>query len=471
MRHKFDPKILKAYDIRGIYGENLHTTDAFAVGRCFGMILRDRGKLRVCIGRDGRLSSPELEQALVKGLIQCGVDVIRVGLVTTPALYFAEYNLEADGAIMVTASHNPPEYNGFKMTLEKRSFFGEDIQNFGVLASQGAFANGEGTVIDIPILSKYVSYVQKDFLTFYQKNRPLNIIWDCGNGATGVIIHELVHNLPGTHVILNDQVDPTFPAHEPDPTIPENLTQLMSEVRKRKADLGIAFDGDGDRLSVVDSEGVMLWGDQLLLLYADEVLQQHPGASIIGDIKVSQACFDTIETMGGHPVMTKTGHSFIKHKIKETGALLAGEMSGHMFFCDRYFGYDDAAYAALRAIGIISGMSKSLASWRKELKPIINTPEINIPCDNEQKIRVVDMVLGRMKHTPAKVIDIDGIRVVYPYGWWLLRASNTSEKLVVRAEAESLDDLRKLLDDLQFQLTQVGVVADFQRYTAEKRIS
>lgn len=457
MQHKFDPKILKAYDIRGIFGQNLFDIDAYTVGRCFGTILRDRGKMRVCVGRDGRKSSPQLERALVDGLMACGLDVVRVGLVTTPALYFAEHALDADGAIMVTASHNPAPYNGFKMCLEKKSFYGEDIQNFASLAAQGMYADGKGTSIEVPILSQYVNFIRKDFQAFYSSHKPITVVWDCGSGAACSLIHELIAGLPGTHIPIFDEIDPEFSAHDPDPTVEANLQGLKNTMLTHRADLGIAFDGDGDRLSVVDSEGTMLHGDQLLQLFALELLELHPKAGVIADVKASQSCFDYIESLGGKAYMAKTGHAHIKQKMRELGALLAGEMSGHMFFADRYYGFDDAAYAALRAIGIVSKNGFSLLHWRKNLPFVVNTPEIAIPCEEGQKKTIVKNLIDHMKNTSVKVIDIDGVRAVYPQGWWLLRPSNTSEKLVARAEAGNEADLKWLLNELLGCLVRTGL--------------
>lgn len=457
MQHKFDPKILKAYDIRGIFGQNLFDIDAFTVGRCFGTILRDRGKKRVCVGRDGRKSSPQLERALVDGLMACGLDVVRIGLVSTPVLYFAEHALDADGAIMVTASHNPAEYNGFKMCLDKKSFYGDDIQTFASLASQGIYADGQGTSVDVSILPQYISLIRKDFETFYAHNKPLTVVWDCGSGAVCSVIHRLLAGLPGKHIPIFDTLDPEFTAHEPDPTIEANLTDLKKAIAQHNADLGIAFDGDGDRLSVVDSEGHMLHGDQLLQLFATEVLTLHAGAGVIADVKASQTCFDYIESLGGKAYMAKTGHAHIKQKLRESQALLAGEMSGHMFFADRYYGFDDATYAALRVVGIVSQEGFSVPLWRKSLPHVVNTPELAIPCQEHQKAEVVKNLLAQLRHTGVKVIDIDGVRAVYPQGWWLLRASNTSEKLVARAEAASEIDLKWLLQELSSRIAHSGL--------------
>lgn len=455
--HKFDSKILKAYDIRGIYGQNLFDVDAYTVGRCFGTILRDRGKMRVCVGRDGRFSSPQLEKALIDGLVSCGVDVICIGVTTTPALYFAEYNLEADGAIMVTASHNPAEYNGFKMSLARKSFYGEDIQNFSRLASQGELANGRGTTVNVDILPQYIDFLRKDFFAFYGKNKPLKVVWDASNGAACVLLKDLIKELPGEHILINEELDPYFSCHDPDPTVKENLTQLIQVMQENQANLGIAFDGDADRVSIVDQEYHMLYGDELLQLFAQEVLKNHPHCKIIADVKASQGCFDYISQMGGDPHMSKTGHSHVKNKMKETGALLAGEMSGHMFFADRYFGFDDGVYAGLRALGIVSGEGFSLTQWCKSRALLVNTPEISIPCAEDQKDDVIKTVLSQVKNSSAKIVEIDGVRATYPYGWWLLRPSNTSEKLVARAEAQNEDDLNKLLIDLSNLIEKSGI--------------
>jgi phosphomannomutase len=451
--HRFDPTILREYDIRGIVGQTLHEADAHALGRAYAKILRDQGGRSVAVGRDGRLSSPTLEAALVAGLAESGVDVVRIGLGPTPMLYFATHTLGVDGGLMVTGSHNPGSHNGFKLMLGKKSMYGEDIQRLGQVAAQGDFVSGNGKVEERRVKDAYVARLLRDFTG----KRRLNVAWDAGNGAAGEVLQALVKGLPGAHTLLNETIDGHFPAHHPDPTEPENLLQIQDTVRENSLDLGIAFDGDGDRIGVVDGEGNILWGDQLLALLAREVVAAQPGATIIADVKASQVLFDEVARIGGRPLMWRTGHSLIKSKMASTGAPLAGEMSGHIFYGDRYYGFDDALYAAVRLLGMLAQGGRSLASLRAELPVVVNTPEMRIPCGDTRKFAVIDEVKARLAKSGAQVSDIDGVRVGTPDGWWLLRASNTQAVLVARAEANDEAGLDRLLDQLAAQLEISGV--------------
>jgi phosphomannomutase len=451
--HRFDPTILREYDIRGIVGETLHEADARALGGAYATMLRAGGGSRVAVGRDGRLSSPALEAALLEGLTSGGVDVFRIGLGPTPMLYFAGYTLGVDGALMVTGSHNPGNHNGFKLMLGKRSLYGEGIQRLGAIAAAGDFATGAGTIEEHPVRDAYIQRLLQD----YRAGRALRVAWDSGNGATGEVVELLTQKLPGDHVLLNTTIDGHFPAHHPDPTEPKNLVQVQQAVRKERRDLGIAFDGDGDRIGVIDGEGGIIWGDQLMVVLAGEVLAERPGAEIIADVKASQVLFDEIAQMGGKPLMWRTGHSLIKAKMAETGAPLAGEMSGHIFYADHYYGYDDALYAAVRLLGILARSTESLADIRRRLPVVCNTPEIRIPCAEARKFAIVDEVKARLQKAGAKVSDIDGVRVSTPEGWWLLRASNTQAVLVARAEAPNEAELKKLTAMLADQLAASGV--------------
>jgi phosphomannomutase len=451
--HRFDPTILREYDIRGIVGETLHEADARALGRAYAKILSEGGGRSVAVGRDGRLSSPALESALVEGLTISGVDVARIGLGPTPMLYFAGHTLGVDGALMVTGSHNPANHNGFKLMLGKRSMYGDDIKRIGAIAAAGDFVSGQGKVETRRVKDAYVARLLKDFSGV----RKLRVAWDAGNGATGEVLQAVTARLPGEHILLNEAIDGRFPAHHPDPTEPENLLQVQQNIRKSSCDLGIAFDGDGDRIGVVDGEGNILWGDQLLAILAKEVISAQPGAQIIADVKASQVLFDEIARMGGKPVMWRTGHSLIKAKMAETGAPLAGEMSGHIFYADRYYGYDDALYAAIRLLSQLSSTDESLASMRRRLPAVVNTPEMRIPCADTRKFAVIDEVKTRLRLVGANVSDIDGVRVKSQDGWWLLRASNTQAVLVARAEAADKTGLDRLLVELTTQLKQSGV--------------
>ena len=451
--HRFDPTILREYDIRGVVGETLHEADAHAIGRSFAAVLKEAGGKSVAVGRDGRLSSPALEKALVEGLRESGIDVVRVGLGPTPMLYFAVNTLGVDGGLMVTGSHNPPTHNGFKIMLGKKPFFGADILRLGKIAGEGQFPRGNGNVREQYVLDDYVARLLKD----YDGTRDLHVAWDAGNGATGEALQKLVAKLPGKHLLLNEQIDGRFPAHHPDPTEVKNLVQLQEAVTRNGCDLGVAFDGDGDRIGLVDGKGRILWGDQFMVLMARDIVRAKPKATIIADVKASQVLFDEIERMGGTPLMWRTGHSLIKSKMAETGAPLAGEMSGHIFFADRYYGYDDALYAGVRILGILARSKESLAQFRDSLPAVVNTPELRFPCGDERKFKIVEEVRARLEKAGATVSAIDGVRVKTKEGWWLLRASNTQDVLVARAEARDaagLETLKKLLVD---QLREAGV--------------
>jgi phosphomannomutase len=451
--HRFDPTILREYDIRGIVGETLNEADARALGRAYATLLVEHGGKSVAVGRDGRLSSPALETALVEGLTAGGIDVFRIGLGPTPMLYFAGHTLGVDGAVMVTGSHNPSNHNGFKLMIDKKPLFGEDIVRLGAIAAAGNVAVGTGKIMQRPVKDAYVNRLLGDF----RGGRKLRVGWDAGNGATGEVLQALTARLPGKHVLLNETVDGHFPAHHPDPTEPKNLLQLQDTIKRSSLDLGIAFDGDGDRIGVVDGDGNILWGDQLLVILASEVVAAQPGALIIADVKASQVLFDEIARIGGRPLMWRTGHSLIKTKMVETGAPLAGEMSGHIFYAHRYYGYDDALYAAIRLLSILSASDQSLAALRRRLPAVVNTPEMRIPCPDTRKFAVIQEVKARLNHARAEITDIDGVRVSAAKGWWLLRASNTQAVLVARAEAADKAGLDQLIDQLTRQLAASGV--------------
>ncbi|HTV43914.1 MAG TPA: phosphomannomutase/phosphoglucomutase [Stellaceae bacterium] len=454
MPHRFDPTILREYDIRGIVGDTLFAADAVAVGRTFAQTLKAAGGGRVAVGYDGRLTSPELEAALVEGLAGEGTDVVRIGLGPTPMLYYAAATLGVDGGIMVTGSHNPPDYNGFKFVLGGKPFYGAAIQALGETAlGLGPPPADRGGIEQQAIRDTYVARLLRD----HHGSRPLRVAWDPGNGATGEVVQQLTAALPGHHVVLNAAIDGTFPAHHPDPTVPENLAQLRAAVARERCDLGIAFDGDGDRIGVVDGGGDIWWGDQLMIVLAREVLERHPGAPILADVKASQVLFDEIARMGGRPVMTATGHSPIKAKLAELQAPLAGEMSGHIFFADGYYGFDDAIYVAVRLLGILGRSAEGLAEMRRRLPAVINTPELRFPCAEARKFAVVREVRDRLAAAGASVTDIDGVRVNTPEGWWLLRASNTQDVLVARAESTTAEGLARLKAALAAELAASGL--------------
>jgi phosphomannomutase len=394
-----------------------------------------------------------LEEALVRGLNDSGVDVVRIGMGPTPMLYYAEAVLEdVDGGIEITGSHNPANYNGFKMVLQGRPFFGCDIQKLGSMAASGDWIEGVGTSDHLDILDRYVARVAEA-----APDRPFRIGWDAGNGAAGPAIERLVKMLPGEHHLLFVDVDGQFPNHHPDPTDPSNLEDLRKLVAEKNLDFGVAFDGDGDRIGAIDSEGRIIWGDQLLQIYAEDVLGDVPGATIIADVKASQALYDRVRDLGGEPLMWKTGHSLIKSKMKETGSPLAGEMSGHIFFKHRYYGFDDAIYAAVRLLAASAKLGKSVTEMRSAMPEMINTPEMRFQVDETRKFAVIDEVLARLLAEGADVNNTDGARVSTADGWWLLRASNTQDVLVARAEASSQEGLDRLLAQIDAQLAASGL--------------
>ena len=455
--HAFDPTSLREYDIRGVVGRTLHAADAFAIGRCFGSVVAQAGGRTVAVGYDGRLSSPDLAAALTDGLKACGMEVLRVGRGPTPLLYFAATTLETDGAVMVTGSHNPPDYNGFKMMLGKKAFFGGDIQRLGAMAAAGDVVEAaDGSDRPVDVTDAYVARLVQDY---DGGDRKLNIVWDNANGAAGEVLTRLLQVLPGQHTVLNPVIDGRFPAHHPDPTIAKNQEQLIAAVRAHKADLGIGFDGDADRIGVVDDGGTMVIGDQLLVVLARDVLRSHPGATIIADVKASQVLYDEIAAAGGKPLMYKTGHSLIKARMAELGAPFAGEMSGHIFYADRWYGFDDALYVAVRLLGIVARLPGPLSDVRRALPQVVNTPELRFDCPDTRKFDVVTEVAGRLRIEGADVNEIDGVRVQTADGWWLLRASNTQAVLVARAEARDEAGLDRLKHALAAQLAASGLAA------------
>ncbi|MBE9604870.1 phosphomannomutase/phosphoglucomutase [Acetobacteraceae bacterium H6797] len=456
-KYEFHPTSLREYDIRGVIGKTLSEHDAFAIGRAFGSIVSRQGGKTVAVGYDGRLSSPMLEAALVEGLKQSGMKVFRIGCCPTPQLYFAAYHLKADGGIMVTGSHNPPDYNGFKMVLGNKPFFGPQIQQIGTMAATGdVVAKTEGSDEAVDVSEAYIDRMVQDY---DGGTRELTVVWDPGNGSGGAITERLVKKLPGKHIVINSEIDGTFPNHHPDPTVLKNLEQIIARVKAEGADLGIAFDGDADRIGVVDGEGNMLFGDQLLVVLARDVLKSFPKGTIIADVKASQVLFDEVAKANGTPLMWKTGHSLIKAKMAETKAPLSGEMSGHIFFADKWYGFDDGIYSGVRLLGIVARSKESLGQMRAALPVVINTPELRFNCDDTRKFGVVSEVKERLAAEGAKVQDVDGVRVLTEDGWWLLRASNTQAVLVARAEAKSEEGLERLKADIARQLEASGLEA------------
>jgi len=452
MSHDFHPTSLREYDVRGIVGQTLGEADAYALGRSFGTLVRRGHGTSVAVGRDGRESSPRLEEALVRGLTEAGIDVVRIGLGPTPMLYFAEAELDVDGGIMITGSHNPANYNGFKMVMFGGPFFGQDIQKLGAMAASGDWEEGSGSVRDEEVMDRYVDRLMRNF-----DGDGFRVAWDAGNGAAGPVVEKLTQRLPGEHHLLYTDVDSRFPNHHPDPTEEKNLADLKALVKEKGLDLGIAFDGDGDRIGAIDGEGRVIWGDQLLSILAEPVLEEMPGATIIADVKASQALYDRIAELGGTPLMWKTGHSLIKSKMKETGAPLAGEMSGHIFFAHDYYGFDDALYSAVRLIRAVTHLGGSLTDLRSAMPDMVNTPEMRFQVDEARKFPVVQEVLDRLAASGANVNATDGARVNTEDGWWLLRASNTQDVLVARAEAKDEAGLERLMHQIDEQLALSGL--------------
>lgn len=453
MPHNFHPTSLREYDIRGIIGETLGAEDAYAIGRGFATLLGRAGGRKVAVGYDGRTSSPMLEEALIRGINDSGLDAVSVGMGPTPMLYYAEAVLEdVDGGIQITGSHNPANYNGFKMVFQGRPFFGADIQQLGAMAAAGDWAEGTGSASTLDIIDRYVARIAEA-----APDKPFRIGWDTGNGAAGPVVERLVKLLPGEHHTLFTEVDGNFPNHHPDPTEEKNLADLKRLVAEKQLDFGLAFDGDGDRIGAIDGQGRVIWGDQLLQIFAEDVLADVPGATIIADVKASQALYDRIAALGGKPLMWKTGHSLIKSKMKEVSSPLAGEMSGHIFFKHDYYGFDDAIYAGLRLMRASARLGKSVTELRSAMPEMINTPEMRFQVDESRKFAVIDEVLARLSEEGADVNATDGARVNTADGWWLLRASNTQDVLVARAEASSEAGLERLMAQIDVQLAASGL--------------
>jgi phosphomannomutase len=452
MAHTFNPTILREYDIRGIVGGTLTEADGYALGRTYAALARDEDARRIAVGRDGRTHSGMLEAALIRGLIEGGVDVVQIGMGPSPMLYFATHYLDVDGGLQVTGSHNPADYNGFKLLLKGRSVFGQEIQSIGQRAARGDWSSGNGTVEEVDIREAYVDRLVEGF-----SGNPFRIGWDAGNGAAGPILDMLVERLPGQHHVIFSEVDGNFPNHHPDPTVEKNLADLKALVARERLDFGIAFDGDGDRIGAVDGQGRVIWGDQLMLILAEAVLRDCPGETIIADVKASQVLFDGIARLGGRPLMWKTGHSLIKSKMKETGAPLAGEMSGHVFFKHRWYGFDDALYAAVRLIEAVSASGKSLTELMDAMPKTTATPEMRFPVEEPRKFAIVDEVRERLSAGGATVDATDGVRVSTADGWWLLRASNTQDVLVARAEAKDEAGVERLVGQIDEQLAKSRV--------------
>ncbi|WP_197020068.1 phosphomannomutase/phosphoglucomutase [Zestomonas thermotolerans] len=448
---KLPASIFRAYDIRGVVGDTLTRETAYWIGRAVGSESLARGEPCVAVGRDGRLSGPELVQALIQGLVDTGCQVSDIGMVPTPALYYATHVLEGKSGVMLTGSHNPPDYNGFKIMIAGDTLANEQIQALRQRIEHNDLVSGVGSVEQVDILERYFKQIRDDIALA----KPLRVVVDCGNGVAGVIAPRLIESLGCKVIPLYCEVDGTFPNHHPDPGKPENLQDLIAKVREEQADLGLAFDGDGDRVGVVTNEGTIIYPDRLMMLFAKDVVSRNPGADVIFDVKCTRRLGALISGYGGRPVMWKTGHSLIKKKMKETGALLAGEMSGHIFFKERWFGFDDGIYSAARLLEILS-LDKRDAEHVFSAFPVdVSTPEINIQVTEESKFRIIERLQHSGEWGEGSVTTLDGVRVDYPKGWGLVRASNTTPVLVLRFEGDTQAELERIRELFRTQLLAV----------------
>jgi len=443
------PTIFREYDIRGVAEVDLASPDIEVLGRAIGTYLGRRGATTVNLGRDCRLSSERLRDALAKGLVGAGSQVTDIGVVPTPVLYHSVFRMKAEGAVMITGSHNPSEYNGFKVMHGASTIYGAEIQELWKLIEAGDLASGAGS---IRIADATVDYIE-DVASRIRLSRRVKVVFDAGNGTAGPVLHQILSRLNCDSTELFFDMDGRFPNHHPDPTVEKYLAHLVAAVREQKAELGIAFDGDADRIGAVDENGNVIWGDLLMLIYAREILTRKPGATFIGEVKCSQVLYDGIRKLGGNPIMWRTGHSLIKAKMKETKAELAGEMSGHIFFADRYYGFDDAMYAACRLLEIVAASGRPLSAQLEGVPKTIVTPEIRVDCPDELKFEVVQRVVDHFKKT-REVIDVDGARVLFDHGWGLVRASNTQPVLVLRFEATNSDLLREYRNEVETALAE-----------------
>ena len=439
-----NPNIFREYDIRGVVDQDITDADVFTLGKAIGTYMEAHGVKRITLGRDCRLSADRYRDLLVEGLLSTGRLVLDIGVVTTPVLYFSVFHFEADGGVMITASHNPGDYNGFKVMIGKSTIHGAEIKKLYDIAEAGQFTTGQGSREEVDAVTPYSDYLVENI----HISRHLKIAVDGGNGTSGPIALPIMQRLGIEVVPLYCEMDGTFPNHEPDPTVPANLADLIATVKEQGLEAGVAFDGDCDRVGVVDEKGQIIFGDMLLAIFARSIVKDNPGALFIGEVKCSQNLYDDIVKHGGKALMWRTGHSLIKQKMAETGALLAGEMSGHMFFKHRWFGFDDGIYAALRFCELLADSGEPLSTWLADMPPVVSTPEIRVECADDIKFQVVDEVKAKLSGD-YEVIDVDGVRVNFPDGWGLVRASNTQPALVLRFEAQSqqrLEEIRALVE-------------------------
>lgn len=442
----YNKTIFREYDIRGVVGKDFNEEFARRLGRAFARVIVTFGGKTVSVGRDCRVSSPELSAALIKGITESGVNVLDVGTVTTPMLYFSLFELPVDGGIQVSGSHNPPDQNGFKVCIGKETLYGEGIQRLREIIEKADFPSGSGTVTEHPIRDAYVSWIASHIKLV----RPLKVVTDSGNGTAGPVAPDILRKLGCEVIDLYSEMDGRFPNHHPDPTVAENLQDLIAKVKETGADLGIGYDGDADRIGAVTDQGEIIWGDILLIFLSRALLEEVPGSTVIGEVKCSYRLFNDIAARGGKPLMWKAGHSLIKAKMKETGALLGGEMSGHIFYKHRYFGYDDAVYTGCRLLELLAKSNRKLSELFAEIPATASTPEIRINCSDERKFSIVSQLRDYFASQGYETVDVDGVRLIFPDGWGLVRASNTQPMLSMRFEAENetrLNEIRKLMED------------------------
>jgi phosphomannomutase/phosphoglucomutase len=449
-----NPHIFREYDIRGVVDRDLTDEAVYLLAMGFGTYLRQNQLKKISLGGDVRLSTERFRQILIKGLNQAGIDVIDIGIVPTPVQYYSMYNLAVDGGMMITGSHNPAEYNGFKLSVQNAPIYGTEIQQIRRIIEAGKFSSGKGAVEKTDLIPAYIAHIKKDI----RIKRKLKVVLDSGNGAAALVAHRLFRELGLETIDLFDTPDGHFPNHHPDPTVVEYIHDLIESVQLNQADAGIGYDGDGDRLGVIDENGQIIWGDRLLIIFSRDIIRRQPGAKIIFEVKCSQALPEMIAKMGGQPIMWKTGHSLLKKKMKETGAPLAGEMSGHLFFADRYYGYDDAIYASARLVELLSRGQKPLSALLADVPQYFSTPEIRVDTINdEEKFKIAQRAKDYFS-SRYDIIDIDGVRILFGDGWGLVRASNTQPVLVLRFEARTPERLAEIKNLVISRLKEFGKI-------------
>jgi len=452
MNDEVNSRIFRQYDVRGVVDEDLTDEVVEKLGKGYGAQMVNLGHTKASVGYDARVSSPRFRDSLIKGILSTGVDVVDIGMVPTPTLYFSLFHLDIQGGVMITGSHNPPEFNGFKLAVGHATLYGPEIQRIRQIIEAGEYPRGAGQLTELDIRPAYLATLKERIGRF---DREVKVVVDAGNGLGGMFCPQLLRDLGADASGLYCEVDGTFPNHHPDPTVPAFLTDLIAQVASQGAELGMAYDGDADRLGVVDENGNIIWGDQLLILFSREVLSKQPGATIIFEVKCSQALPDEIEKAGGKPLMWRTGHSFIKKKMKEENSPLAGEMSGHLFFADEYFGYDDAIYASLRLVRLLARSDKRIGEMLADVPEYYSTPEMRVDCSDEEKFQIVASIVEYFKRQ-YEVVDVDGARILFGDGWGLVRASNTQPALVLRFEARTPERLQEIEDTVVSKLTEIS---------------